>query len=261
MKYDEKVNNSSALSSFYGSSGGLGLFSVANSYIAPDGTSVEDKAKYRSTDLRLYNFTDADKLGANDDKTSTGAPREVGIGKYACKQSPASVGSLETRAAANYRSSSSFDANWIIYRLTDVMLMKAEALTHLTAATEQDCHEAFNLAKYVNLRWLTTQSDSLQYTNFDTKEKVAQLVLNERARELAFEGKRWFDLVRVALRDKKTDNILFVADKVEGESTAVRKKLNSINTLFFPIAESELNVNEYLVQNPAYENSTSIEQN
>lgn len=261
LKYDEKVNNSSAISSFYGSAGGLGLFNVANSYIAPEGNVVEDKAKYRASDLRLYNFTDADKLGANEDKTSSGAPREVGIGKYACKMSPAAIGALDTRAAANYRSSSSFDANWIIYRLTDVMLMKAEALAHLSTATEQDCHEAFNLAKYVNLRWLTTQSDSLQYANFDTKDKVAQLVLNERARELAFEGKRWFDLVRVALRDKKTDNILFVADKVEGASTAVRKKLNSINTLFFPIAESELNVNEYLVQNPAYENSTSVEQN
>lgn len=261
LKYDEKVNNSSAISSFYGSARGLGLFNVANSYIAPEGNVVEDKAKYRASDLRLYNFTDADKLGANEDKTSSGAPREVGIGKYACKMSPAAIGALDSRAAANYRSGDNFDANWIIYRLTDVMLMKAEALAHLSNATPEDCHEAFTLAKHVNLRWLTTQSDSLQYANFDTKDKVAQLVLNERARELAFEGKRWFDLVRVALRDKKTDNILFVADKVEGASTAVRKKLNSINTLFFPIAESELNVNEYLVQNPAYENSTSVEQN
>lgn len=262
LKFDEKTNINTAISGLYGNAGGLGVLCVATSYIAAEASATtEDKAKYRTSDLRLYNFTDADKLGANEDKNSSGAPREVGIGKYACKQSPAAVTALESRSSASYRTSSSFDANWIIYRLTDVMLMKAEALSYLSTATPEDNLEAFKLAKHINLRWLTSQSDSLQYVNFDTKEKVAQLVLNERARELAFEGKRWFDLVRVALRDKKTDNILFVADKVEGASNAVRKKLNSINTLFFPIAESELNVNEYLKQNPAYESSSSVEQN
>jgi hypothetical protein len=51
--------------------------------------------------------------------------------------------------------------------------------------------------------------DSL--TGIDRTEYIEDLIMNERAMELAFEGHRWFDLVRVANRRGKPE---YLADKV-----------------------------------------------
>lgn len=47
-------------------------------------------------------------------------------------------------------------------------------------------------------------------------EYVEDLIINERALELAFEGKRWFDLVRIA---KRRGNPAYLADKVAAKFT------------------------------------------
>jgi hypothetical protein len=80
------------------------------------------------------------------------------------------------------------------------------------------------------------------------------LVLEERQRELAFEGKRWYDLVRKALRDGETGPMLdlLVERKYDSNRKAIRIKLGSINSLFFPISEREININPNLKQNEAY---------
>ena len=80
-----------------------------------------------------------------------------------------------------------------------------------------------------------------------------ELVLKERLLELSFEGKRWYDLVRKALREKTTNNIKFVADKLDSNSGVVKSKMSSIDGLFFPIHIDELRYNKLLKQNPAYE--------
>ena len=249
MKFDETKNVNSAISGLYGNSNdGLGTMCVNKNYVKDSKDNI-----YKESDLRVYSYTNIDELGSNNSSGVSEASDEVGIAKYVYKTSPAFTG--------NARTKSNFDANWVIYRLTDVMLMKAEALAHLSTSTREDLDEAYHIVKAVNNRSLTYAADSLRITDYTSSDDVAKLVLDERVRELAFEGKRWYDLVRVALRDKSTANILFVADKVEGASSAVRKKMQSIHTIFFPIAESEMNVNSLLVQNPAYETSSSIEQN
>jgi hypothetical protein len=48
-------------------------------------------------------------------------------------------------------------------------------------------------------------------TGIDRTEYIEDLIMNERAMELAFEGHRWFDLVRVANRRGKPE---YLADKV-----------------------------------------------
>lgn len=249
LKFDETKNVNSAISGLYGNSNdGLGTMCVNKNYVKDSKDNI-----YKESDLRVYSYTNIDELGSNNSSGVSEASDEVGIAKYVYKTSPAFTGDARTK--------DNFDANWVIYRLTDVMLMKAEALAHLSTSTREDLDEAYHIVKAVNNRSLTYAADSLRITDYTSSDDVAKLVLDERVRELAFEGKRWYDLVRVALRDKSTANILFVADKVEGASSAVRKKMQSIHTIFFPIAESEMNVNSLLVQNPAYETSSSIEQN
>jgi hypothetical protein len=171
--------------------------------------------------------------------------------------------------------------NWIVYRITDVMLMKAEALAWRNASSSQDLKEAFKLVATVYNRSQTGYVDAkgnrigVQFA-VDGKDilkedsyikdvsKLRSLVLQERRRELAFEGKRWYDLVRMALRDGKTDNMLsvLISNKYTSNQSEYKMKLSDMNTLFFPIAEREINVsNGHLKQNEAYLTSDKFETN
>lgn len=155
--------------------------------------------------------------------------------------------------------------NWILYRVSDVMLMKAEALSLRNEGDDLD--NAFNLVSAVynrsqsgytsdaGLFGYIQPADLLKKEDYSSAEAMLDLVLKERQRELAFEGKRWYDLVRKALRDGKTDAVLevLVPRKYESNGDAYRAKLTDINSFFFPIAEREINTNDLLNQNPVYE--------
>jgi hypothetical protein len=97
-------------------------------------------------------------------------------------------------------------------------------------------------------------ADSIRYTTGNA-ESLQALVLEERQRELAFEGKRWFDLVRKALRDGDTSPMLdiMIDHKYETNQKAIRSKMASMDCMFFPISEREVKTNPLLKQNPAYE--------
>ncbi len=109
--------------------------------------------------------------------------------------------------------------NWIIYRLSDVMLQKAEAQAMLGNSTT-----ALKYVNAVHARWYCNDSQSstaqpseevsgvfrgssdatLGYISKPSVNTSSQLyeiaVLNERQLEFLGEGKRWFDLVRYAER-------------------------------------------------------------
>lgn len=96
------------------------------------------------------------------------------------------------------------ESNWIVYRLSDVMLQKAEALAAIGQNTEA--------LKYVNAlhrRWFCNDAatneqpdENLSSTlgNAPSAANAEIAVLNERQLEFLGEGKRWFDLVRYAER-------------------------------------------------------------
>lgn len=152
-------------------------------------------------------------------------------------------------------------SNWIVYRLTDVMLMKAEALT---MKQNPDFVTAFCMVNAVNKRArdLTSSSskDTLVFNDYNSKEKMEQLILDERNRELMFEGKRWFDLVRMALRDGDSQHLAAEATiKYEDNINAIKIRLADLNYLFFPYYKEELKVNPHLKQNSAYSNTEEFE--
>ncbi len=154
-----------------------------------------------------------------------------------------------------YRNSQSDSPNWIFYRLTDVMLMKAEALVQLSRASSGDQKTAMDIVNTVYLRSNPTIIDSLQLSNYQTKKDLEELVMLERQRELMFEGKRWFDLMRMARRDGKTDRLIrLVTRKSEESSSVLSSKLKDMNALYWPVSEYELKANPKLKQNPFYEN-------
>ena len=78
-------------------------------------------------------------------------------------------------------------ANWIIYRLSDVLLMKAEALSQIGRYSEA-------LAIVNNIR---KERNMNSKSCSESAQDFEDLIMQERALELAFEGKRWFDLMRI----------------------------------------------------------------
>ena len=258
LQFDENNNKNGVLESYYGRPSSVGKFCVPTNlkkqYV---GIGTEE-----IIDLRMTAYTGIPG-GTGSSGSGDKNDEQIVIAKYVAENSPAlrinADGTVDD-SDENFRDQGECDANWIFYRKTDVMLMMAEALTLQSTATEADLRKAFDLVKAVNDRSIVDPKDSLEYADYTGANNMHKLVLDERNRELMYEGKRWFDLVRKALCEKRTDNILFVTEKLVNNSGAVKSKMASINTLFFPIAQSEIDVNPNLKQNPAYKISESITQ-
>jgi hypothetical protein len=153
--------------------------------------------------------------------------------------------------------------NWIFYRITDVMLMKAEALVQLNRS-EDDLKNALYIVNTTYMRSNPTllETDSLVFENYANVLAMEKLVLQERQRELMFEGKRWFDLVRLAERKNSTEELVsHVLNKYTSNVSTINSKLSVMNAIYLPIHAAELKVNPLLKQNPYYETSQSIERN
>ena len=155
-------------------------------------------------------------------------------------------------------------SNWIIYRLPDIMLLKAEALTQMMRdGSDPDAAEynkslidrAFTLVNAVNKRSVceTLLSDTLVRSNYSTKGDMENLVLQERQRELMFEGKRWFDLVRLSQRTGNTQTLAVAAlQKATTGSGLISNHLAKMDAIYWPYNYDEMKVNLNLVQNPAF---------
>ena len=158
-------------------------------------------------------------------------------------------------------------SNWIFYRLSDVVLMKAEALAQLYSDKEH-LTEAYNLVREVYKRsnpypYITTTSsatiDTLKMSSEPTSDEISDLVLLERQREFVGEGKRWFDLVRLAQRKGRTTEMLKLLEVKydSGKKDAIKSKLSPMKALFSPIYTSEMKSNKLLQQNPVWKTTDS----
>ena len=177
------------------------------------------------------------------------------------------------RVDASTRTSA--DANWIIYRLTDVMLMRAEAEIEMagdveagSVLTEEQLQHYRNAFETILAVWKrannkrTSTSDLLKFDDYgNSRTEMENLLLEERQRELLFEGKRWFDLVRFSRRDgDNTRLVQKVTPKFQENASVIRIKLATQDALYWPYNREELKQNPHLEQNPAYE-TDNTEQN
>lgn len=187
---------------------------------------------------------------------------QYGVAKYVCKTGMVTVSSTEISAMSQFPSypEEYCHANWILYRLTDVMLLKAEALVQMVEGDDKSevndslLRAAYDIVSVINKRSnCATTYTPITYANYSTKSQMENLVLEERARELMFEGKRWFDLVRRSLRDGNTSYLVQqVTRKGSDNASVVQAKLAKMDAIFWPYNLEELKVNPYLVQNPAF---------
>jgi len=139
---------------------------------------------------------------------------------------------------ADATSSTNQDNNWIILRYADVLLMYAEALNEVGSGNP----EAYKAINMVRRRAFgeTIETDTPQPHDLSGLSPSAfrRAVYAERRFELAFEGHRWFDLVRTGR---------FVSTMQAKGSTNIKTTHN-----LFPIPQDEISLNPNLVQNEGY---------
>ena len=147
------------------------------------------------------------------------------------------TGSLVTRR----RSAEFSDGNWIFYRLAEVHLMKGEALNQLGRISESVAE--------INLVRERAELPPLDISI--SSENLAFEILEERKRELAFEGKRWYDLVRFSSiygPDYLVNRIYKMWNDIE-----ISQRITNSESWFLPIHYEELRINKSLEQNPYYD--------
>ena len=180
-------------------------------------------------------------------------PKDNRIFKYEGQTPPTEFNSRS--ATYTFRSSSS-QANWIFYRLADIYLMKAEATAQI-ATTADEVSAVVTLCNKTYIRACTDNSDvrdSLDHATYASPSDAQRLVLEERQRELMFEGKRWFDLLRLARRNGSTTNSWqYVESRYDEDVTTIRNKMTSIEAWYLPIYLNETKINGNLRQNTYYE--------
>ncbi|WP_205499777.1 RagB/SusD family nutrient uptake outer membrane protein [Rufibacter psychrotolerans] len=149
------------------------------------------------------------------------------------------------------RSSSESTAHWFVYRYADVLLMKAEALNQVGRG-----QEALNIIQTIRERGNALPATEKVLAP-DDKDGITDYILDERAREFAFEGKRWYDLLRNAKRNnyERIDLLLGIVSTTaspENQQSAITKYRDH-NSHYFPIFHREIETNKNLVQNPFYQ--------
>jgi len=137
--------------------------------------------------------------------------------------------------------------NWIVYRYAEILLMKAEALSQLGRF-----EEALESINKIRSRALMPGL-SMPGSRADFEDAI----LEERMLELAFEGKRWFDLMRMGRRDgfRRKDRLIniIVSSVPSDQKKYMALKLTDPMGWYLPVYDEELERNRALVQNPYYQ--------
>jgi hypothetical protein len=123
-------------------------------------------------------------------------------------------------------------------RLADILLLKAEAYVEMN-----NLNEAANLVNQVRNR---ADLGNLSSTITSSKEKMQEAVLKERRLELAFEGQRWFDLVRT---DKAISTMNTLSQRDPGR---IQMLPLTEETILLPVPQDAIDKNPSLIQNPGY---------
>lgn len=263
LVFDDNPSGNSMLANsainvfYYGSSSTPCGYLAPSDYLLDDivkesgRTIFADKNKY--ADARIYENCNM-KLGTINKFTT----QSVLI------QATGTSGSPMPFSYGNFYNDNNNGSNWVIYRLTDIMLLKAEALAQtLREGSDNETiafnapilAQAFSLVNAVNKRSIcqSTLQDTLVATDYNTKSQMEELVMQERQRELMFEGKRWYDLVRRSQRDGNTQTLInAVLRKVTTGGSFIQNKLTKMDAIYWPYNNDEIKVNKNLVQNPAF---------
>ena len=139
-----------------------------------------------------------------------------------------------TRTNENFTSA----INHRVIRYADVLLMQAEALTELNRTAEA--------VPLVNLVRQRPSVNLAPLTGTYTPATLRPLVRSERAKELAGEGTRWYDILRWGLMDTQAG----IDELTTRDSDFSNFKLGISKLL--PIPQRDIDIDSGITQNPGY---------
>ncbi len=149
---------------------------------------------------------------------------------------------------ANRQNSASF----IIFRYAEVLLSYAEAQNE-ASGPDQSVYDAVNKVR--------ERSELPPLKQGLNKEEMREVIHRERRVELAFEEKRWYDLIRLRLAEKNLNGTLhgMVIENIGGTWTyrvvaapGGQRTFYPEKNYFLPIPQAAIDRNTELSQNPNY---------
>ncbi|MGQ1947663.1 RagB/SusD family nutrient uptake outer membrane protein [Geofilum sp. OHC36d9] len=158
------------------------------------------------------------------------------------------------------KASSQATSNFIVYRYADILLMKAEALALQINGSDATADalradEANSLITRIRSR--ARASEQTYQGAPSSRDGLLNYILEERAREFAFEGKRWFDLLRFAKRDNYAKKSLLkdmlIMSAPATRLLSIQAKMEDENYHYMPIPQDDIDAAyPLLIQNPFY---------
>ena len=211
--------------------------------------------------------------------------RGLGDNVYCWKYAGRSVDNL-----TSYSTNTEYVRNVVVYRLAEIYLMKAEALTQLAWANGEDQErltEAYMSVFKVRDRACAVEATDVTLGNGDYVQvhffnqlrqgeditlsgnltlscsSMEQFVLDEECREMLFEGRRWFDVLRHAERNQSGKGsctggginylLNIVADATTVDKAAfLRNVYQKPESHYLPYPYNDVKMNELLDQKPFY---------
>lgn len=151
------------------------------------------------------------------------------------------------------------DANFIIYRVAEIILMKAQA-----EIMQKNFREALKQINRIRNRAGLGNYKDIDLDSEDVDAQIDQLdeqtlleeVLDQKELEFMGEGKRWYDLLWFGRIGKNKYKEQFITQVLLGNQTTNKSWIRSVlidqNAWYMPIPQSDMDHNRLLEQNPYY---------
>jgi len=163
------------------------------------------------------------------------------------------------------RFNSNYTTPWLVYKYSDILLMKAEALNQLGLKADGVVAQGYYTKSVASMNIVRSARNAVETSDYNFQAPISgtsleTAILDERSREFAYEGKRWYDVLRYAKRDNYGgDNIQYLnnlairsAAPEKQQSLIAKYKDPKHNSHYWPIYVSEIEANKELKQNEFY---------
>lgn len=296
LQYDGSTTKNTIIGSYFSSVDNNqispSIFTIASSPLLSGINTVAPVDGFGKTDYRVFETCNIGSSNSSSPVYPITKFRVSGFSlgnPYDMSQNKSGSGSSSSVVSFSLRTTE--NAHWPIYRLSDIMLIKAEAIARLGTTNVDTLAEGYRLVNEIyrrsNPKLVPSVDDaeadhtdlvSTRINNYGTTDwktgawrsksgftaadhsaaSLLTLLYQERQREFACEGKRWFDIVRQVewSNDPKTTLSTFITLK-----NSIRTRLSNLWGLYVPIYSEEIKVNgvDYggkLVQNPVWDRYT-----